>query len=91
MMAGISSKALNSCYPENRKRFNGIEHATDLELNQYDVFYRTFDPQVGRFCLIDPKIESAESWSPYTAMLDNPIRYMDPLGDSSKPGLLQGG
>ena len=88
-MVGISSKALNGS-PENKKQFNGIEHTTDLDLNQYDAFFRTLDPQVGSFWQIDPKIESAESWSPYSAMLDNPIRYMDPLGDSTKPGFIQG-
>lgn len=85
-MAGISSKALSFGEPENRKGFNGIEHTTDLDLNQYDAFYRTLDPQLGRFLQVDPKIESAEAWSPYSAMLDNPIRYADPLGDSTIPG-----
>lgn len=82
-MAGISSKAAGGLI--NRKKFNGIEHTTDLGLNQYDAFYRTFDPQIGRFCQIDPKIEIAEAWSAYSAMLDNPILNADPLGDSSIP------
>jgi RHS repeat-associated protein len=81
-MAGISSQALNFGQPENKKSFNGIEHTTDLGLNQYDAFFRNLDPQIGRFWQIDPKIESTEVWSPYAAMLDNPIRYADPLGDS---------
>lgn len=83
-MEGISSRAVGGI--GNRKEFNGIEHITDLDLNQYDAFYRTLDPQIGRFLQIDPKIESAEGWSPYSAMLDNPIRNADPLGDSTIPG-----
>lgn len=79
-MAEISAKAYGIL--ENRNRYNGIEQTTELDLNQYDAFYRTLDPQIGRFSQIDPKLESTESWSPYTAMLDNPIRYSDPLGDS---------
>lgn len=82
-MSGISSKAALFGNPENRKKFNGIEFNNDFALNQYEAFYRTLDPQIGRFLQIDPKIESAEAWSPYSAMLDNPIRYADPLGDSS--------
>lgn len=81
-MAGISSKALNSVV-ENKFKFNGIEQNTDLDLNIYDAFYRNLDPQIGRFWQIDPKLESAEAWSPYVAMLDNPTRYADPLGNSS--------
>ncbi len=79
-MAGISSKA--SGLLENNMKFNGIEQNNAFDLNMYDAFYRNLDPQIGRFWQLDPKIESAEPWSPYTAMLDNPIRYMDPLGDS---------
>jgi len=83
-MAGISSKAAGKL--ENKKKFNGIEYNADLDVNTYDAFYRNLDPQIGRFLQIDPKIESAEAWSPYSAMLNNPIRYMDPLGDSTVPG-----
>jgi len=82
-MAGISSKALNFGSPENKKKFNDIEETRELDLNQLDAFYRTLDPQIGRFLQIDSKIESAESWSPYSAMLNNPIRFSDPLGDST--------
>ncbi|MFY0254330.1 hypothetical protein ACDQ55_10295 [Chitinophaga sp. 30R24] len=55
-MAGISSNALKgSNYPKNRKEYNGIEHTTDLDLNQYDAFYRTLDPQIRRWNQVDPK------------------------------------
>lgn len=82
-MAGISSNALKgSNYPKNRKEFNGIEHITELDLNQYDAFYRTLDPQLGRWWQIDPK--SDYDWSLYSAMNDNPIYFSDPLGDTAR-------
>jgi RHS repeat-associated protein len=81
-MSGISSKALNNA-PANKYKFNSIEQNNDFDLNMYDAFFRNLDPQIGRFWQIDPKLESAESWSPYAAMLNNPIRYSDPLGDSA--------
>ncbi|KAA2238600.1 hypothetical protein F0L74_20465 [Chitinophaga agrisoli] len=85
-MAGISSNALKGMsYAENRKKYNGIEFTKDLDVNQYDAFYRGLDPQIGRFLQIDPKLDSMHAWSPYTAMFDNPIRFSDPLGDSSVP------
>lgn len=82
-MAGISSKALAFGNPQNKLKFNGIEQNNDFDLNMYDAFFRNLDPQIRRFWQIDPKIESADSWSPYSAMLNNPIRYVDPLGDST--------
>ncbi len=83
VMQGISSKTFNFAGAENNKKFNSIEHNKDFGLNTYEAFYRNLDPQIGRFWQIDPKLESAEAWSSYVAMLNNPIRYPDPLGDST--------
>nr|WP_283093163.1 RHS repeat-associated core domain-containing protein [Chitinophaga hostae] len=81
-MAAISSNALKGAnYSKNRKEFNGIEHTTDLDLNQYDAFYRSLDPQVGRWFQVDPKPN--EMFSPYAAMANNPILYSDPGGDTN--------
>ncbi|CAL1516428.1 hypothetical protein MMC2321_00150 [Chitinophaga sp. MM2321] len=80
-MAGISSNALKGTqYSKNRKEFNGIEHTTDLDLNQYDAFYRNLDPQIGRWWQIDPKPTDWES--PYASMGNNPIKSSDFLGDT---------
>ena len=78
-MAGISSKAIGKL--ENKNKFNGIEHTLDLDLNQYDAFYRTMDPQLGRWWQIDPMTDVLESYSPYEGMGNNPINNEDPLGD----------
>jgi RHS repeat-associated protein len=80
-MAGISSKAMNFGNPENKAKFNSIEQNNDFDLNMYDAFYRNLDPQIGRFCQIDPKPNKIVS--PYAAMLNNPIRFSDPLGDTT--------
>jgi RHS repeat-associated protein len=86
IMAGISSSALKeNTYPVNKKRYNGIELNTDLELNEYDAFYRTLDPQTGRWKQIDPRVEKMEAWSPYASNFNNPLRYSDLLGDEPDP------
>jgi RHS repeat-associated protein len=81
-MAGISSNALKGVnYPENRKKYNGIEFTKELDLNAYDAFYRTLDPQIGRWWQVDPKSERTYSESPFVSMGNNPISNKDPLGD----------
>jgi len=80
-MAGISSKALAFGQPENKKKYNGIEKENDLQIEIYDAQLRELDGQTGRWWQIDPEIENMEMWSPYASNYDNPIKYMDPLGD----------
>jgi RHS repeat-associated protein len=69
VQAGISSKAFGRL--ENRKKFNGYEENKDFDLNWLESFYRTYDPQLGRFWQVDPKPNHSES--PYAAMGNNPI------------------
>jgi RHS repeat-associated protein len=77
-MSGISSKAAGKL--ENKKsKYNGYELNTDFDLNIYETFYRTHDPQLGRFWQLDPKAVNDES--PYVAMGDNPVLHFDILGD----------
>ena len=83
-MAGISGKAAGGL--ENKKKYNGIEFDSDLDLNIYEAFYRDLDPQTARFLQIDPKIEGQETVSPYSSMANNPILKSDPLGDDPDDG-----
>lgn len=54
-MAGISSKAGNII--DNKTKYNGIEFEDDLDVNVYGAFYRTLDPQTGRWWQIDPQAD----------------------------------
>ncbi|HEX2847207.1 MAG TPA: colicin E3/pyocin S6 family cytotoxin, partial [Chitinophagaceae bacterium] len=82
-MAGISSKALEFGNPENKKKYQQYEFNSDFDINLYESFYRSHDPQIGRFLQIDPKVDSMYAWSPYTAMFNNPIKFSDVLGDKA--------
>jgi RHS repeat-associated protein len=78
-MGGISSKAVGKV--ENKFKFNGYEENKSLDLNWLESFYRTYDPQLGRFWQVDPKPTDFESL--YAAMGNNPVLKADPLGDTA--------
>ncbi len=77
-MAGISSKAAGMT--ENKKKYQQYEFNSDFDINLYESFYRSHDPQLGRFWQIDPRPNDSEST--YAAMGNNPIKNIDVLGDS---------
>lgn len=76
-MKMLSSKAFGRL--ENKLKYNGYEKNDDFDINLYESFYRTHDPQLGRFWQIDPKATEFES--PYAAMGNNPVLNFDILGD----------
>lgn len=77
-MHGISSKAAGGI--ENKKKYQQYEFNSDFDINLYESFYRSHDPQLGRFWQPDPKPNFSESL--YAAMGNNPISNMDPFGDT---------
>ncbi len=66
--------------PGNRYKFNGIEQNNELSIDNYDAFFRSLDPKIGRWTSLDPKPDY--SVSPYAAMNNNPILHSDFLGDT---------
>ncbi|WP_343745589.1 RHS repeat-associated core domain-containing protein [Chitinophaga sp.] len=81
-MAGISYNASGPL--RNNYRYNGgNEWENELEISQYNTFYRQYDPQIGRFLGVDIAAEAASNFSPYSFAYNNPILYNDPMGDVS--------
>jgi RHS repeat-associated protein len=66
---------------EQPYKYQGIELEKHFGYEMYETFPRSLDPQLGRFNSIDPKAEKYYSFSPYVSMGNNPVSYIDPLGD----------
>lgn len=80
-MAGISSRALKNPYTKNNFNYNGIEQTEEIGLNQYDAYFRTLDPQLGRWNQMDPVAYKYPGISPYNSNFNNPIFFSDHFGD----------
>ena len=67
-----------------RYGFNGMEkddEVRDIKGTSYTTEFRQYDPRVGRWLSIDPKVTAWES--PYISMADNPILKNDIKGDTA--------
>ena len=63
-----------------RYKFNGKEEQTTGALNLLDYGARMYDPETGRWFVIDPLAEKYYNMSPYTYCANNPMRFIDPDG-----------
>ena len=72
-------------------KYNGKEFDTKKGLDWYDYGARHYDPVLGRFTSLDPLAEDYSSISAYVYCLNNPIRYVDPIGMQSNDIIIDGG
>jgi RHS repeat-associated protein len=78
---GLEHKGYNSnILSEHNWDYQGKEHQKELGLEWHDFGARNYDAALGRWMNVDPLAEKFMGWSPYSAMLNDPINFVDPTG-----------
>ncbi len=70
--------------------FNGKELQEENGITWLDFGSRNYDPELGRWMNIDPQASRYHGLSPYAAMGDNPITFIDPNGEELITTLIAG-
>ena len=60
--------------------YNGKEIDDELGLEWFHYGARMYDPAVARWRQIDPLADQYAPWSPYSYVMGNPVKYIDPDG-----------
>ncbi|MBI2418681.1 MAG: RHS repeat-associated core domain-containing protein [Ignavibacteriales bacterium] len=85
---GLRVPIVDQAASKNRYLYNGKELVDFEHLNWYDYGARWYDPQLGRWHVVDP---ADEFHSPYVYVGNDPVNYVDPDGmESIDPTLIFG-
>lgn len=66
----------------NQYKISTKELQDELDLGWFDYGKRMYQPEIGKWTSPDPLAYEYFDYSPYTFVLNNPLKYVDPKGDS---------
>jgi RHS repeat-associated protein len=66
----------------NQYKLSSKELQDELDLGWFDYGKRMYQPEIGKWISPDPLAYEYFDHSPYTFVLNNPLKYVDPKGDS---------
>ena len=67
----------------NQYQYNGKETQSALSLGWLDYGARMYQPDIGRWGVMDSKSEKYANYTPYNYVLDNPVNAIDPDGNDA--------
>jgi RHS repeat-associated protein len=73
----LMAERIDNAYKKNKYLYNGKEYHTEMDINWYDYGARMYDPQLGRWHVIDKLAEYYMNFSPYAYCANNPIKLID--------------
>jgi RHS repeat-associated protein len=80
---GVQMKNSFTATSSQRYKYNSKELDRMFGLDLYDYGARFYDARIARWQTIDPLCEKYYSISPYVYCANNPIRFIDPDGEST--------